>query len=294
LKKHDNPQEKTVALNIESRATAKEPNMIYKSEAEEILYQIRPKRRKRSHSYTESQWHTTDGAIYEANKLSRCVEWARRYYFSEDFTFFVSINITQYLTAQKLKNNWQFASRYLRDKGVVALWVVEISRRSNHFNYHFLVRSRHSDLKAILKKAFRQVRTNMKVETYNPSEGRYLVRYMTKAKVPLYRDGKLVTEDRWRRKRVLFRQELKITKHGTIGNFWTQGKNRKVIWSEITNLERSIREGLLAPDAEDYAEDLHELIQGYFSLKRVRRSVGYFGIPADRVPNDKFWDSKVV
>ena len=44
--------------------------------------------------------------MYEADKLSRCVQWARRRYFATEFTFFASINFTDDLTADQLKSLW--------------------------------------------------------------------------------------------------------------------------------------------------------------------------------------------
>jgi hypothetical protein len=51
------------------------------STSPERLYQSRPKRRVRPLGFQEDGWYTLDGYIYEADKLSRCVAWARRRYF---------------------------------------------------------------------------------------------------------------------------------------------------------------------------------------------------------------------
>lgn len=67
------------------------------------LYQVRPKKRVRPAGYTEDGWHTLDGYLYESDKLARCVQWARRRYFTSGFTFFASINIMQDLTAAEIK-----------------------------------------------------------------------------------------------------------------------------------------------------------------------------------------------
>ena len=136
------------------------------------------------------------------------------------------------------------------------------------------------------------MKTNIKVEPYNPGEGRFTVRYMTKAKTAKYKNGEIVSRDRWARKRVLLRQELKMRKYGTIGPFWPTGMNKEDIWNEIKAQEKKISDGLQQPGAEEYAAELHELIGGYFPLNRVRRSVGYFGVPAGWVP--KLDDDLVV
>lgn len=256
------------------------------------MFQARPKKRLRPLHYTEDGWHTLDGFLYESDKLARCVQWARRRYFPSEFTFFCSINFTEDMTADEMKAAWSKACRYMKDKGVVALYVCEVSRRSNHFNFHLLLRSQTPNLTAVLKSATKTVKTNIMVEPYNPGEGRYTVRYMVKAKTAKYKNGELVSRDRWARKRVLLRQELKVRKYGTIGRFWPTGMNKEAIWKEIVAHERRISEGLQQPGAEEYALELHELIGGYYPLNRVRRSVGYHGVPAGWVP--KLDDDLVV
>jgi hypothetical protein len=241
-------------------------------------------KRVRPLHYTEDGWYTLDGFLYEADKLSRCVQWARRKYFTSEFTYFASINFTDDLTAAEMKVLWSKVCRYLSNKGVVALYVCEVSRRSNHFNFHLLVRSQSPGLAELVKTAAKSVNTNIKVEPYDPGRGRYAVRYMVKAKTAKYKNGEIVSRDRWARKRVLLRQELKMRKYGTVGRFWPQGMNKEGIWKEIVAHERKINDGLQQPGAEEYAREMYELTQGFFSLNRVRRSVGYFGIPSGWVP----------
>ncbi|MBX9627210.1 MAG: hypothetical protein K2X82_25630 [Gemmataceae bacterium] len=230
--------------------------------------------------------------MYEADKLSRCVQWARRRYFTSEFTSFGSINFTEDMTAAEMKALWSKVSRYLSNKGVVALYTCEVSRRSNHFNYHMLLRSQTPNLTELLKFATKTAKTNIKVEPYDPGRGRLAVRYMTKAKTAKYKNGEIVSRDRWARKRVLLRQELKMRKYGFIGQFWPVGMNKESIWKEIVAHERKISDGLQQPGAEEYAVELHELIGGYYPLNRVRRSVGFFGVPAGWVP--KLDDDLVV
>jgi hypothetical protein len=187
------------------------------------------------------------------------------------------------VTADEMKRLWAKACRHVSGKSVVALYVCEVSRRSNRFNYHLLLRSQTADLLKLLKTATNSVQTNIRVERYHPGRGRLAVRYMTKAKTAEYHNGEVVSEDRWSRKRVLLRQEHKMRKYGVIGDFWPTGTNKESLWNEIKAHERKITEGLLHPGAEEYAIELHELIDGYFPLKHVRRSVGFFGVPHDWV-----------
>jgi hypothetical protein len=101
-----------------------------------------------------------------------------------------------------------------------------------------------------------------------------------------YKNGEIVSRDRWARKRVLLIRELKMRKYGTIGPFWPTGMNKEDILNEIKAQEKKISDGLQQPGAEEYALELHELIGGYFSLNWVRRSVGFFGVPAGWIPSN--------
>ena len=257
------------------------------NESNDILFQRRPKTRNRPLCYREHQWHTIEGAINEADKLSRCVMWARKHYFENEFTYFASINITEDVTAKRMQDLWKNISRRLSRKKVIALWVIEVSRRSNHFNYHMLFRSRTSDLKSLLKFAFKELRTNIKVDRFDPQKGRFAVHYMTKAKIPLYIDGELRNEDRWGKKRVLFRKELKIRKFGTVGKFWP--KKKELLWKEVQEVEKRIRDNLHNANADDYIDHLYDYIQGYFPIKKIRRCVGYHGVPTDWLPDSQDW-----
>lgn len=174
--------------------------------------------------------------------------------------------------------------RYLSGKKVAALYVCEVSRRSNRFNYHMVLRIQTPNLSELVKFAAGNVKTNIKVEAHDPGEGRFTVRYMTKAKTAKYHNGEIVSRDRWARKPVLLRQELKMRKYGTLGPFWPTGMNKEDIWNAIKAHEKKINDGFQQPGADEYARELHELTQGYFSLDYVRHSVGSFGVPDKWVP----------
>jgi hypothetical protein len=250
----------------------------------EKLYQTRPVRRLRPPGFTEDGWHTLDGFLYESDKLARCVMWARRRYFQTEFTSFASINITEDVTAAEMKVLWSKVARYLKNNGVVALYTCEASRNTNRFNFHLLLRSETANLKELLKFATKGVSTNVQVRRYDPGMGRFTVRYMVKARTTKYKNNVFLSRDRWARKRVLFRKELKVRKYGWIGDFLPPGKNKDVLWKEIIAHERRISEGLQEPGAEDYAAELHELVDGTVSLDHIRRSVGYHGVPVGWTP----------
>ncbi len=244
------------------------------------LFQSRPRRRTRSYAHKEHGWYTRDGYLYMSDKIARCIEWAHKHYFTSEFTKFVSVNFVDDIEPAIIGKYWTKVTDYLQKNGVVAWWVVETTRRSDHFNFHLLLRSDTPNIYDLLKHKTRDVRTNIRVEPYNCREGRWLFRYMTKAKTPKWRDGELVSADRWARKRVIFKKEVKIHKYGVINKkaFWEEGKNKDKVWSEIQVQLEMVRENLQHPGADAYVKFIHDLICGYYSLKAVRWSVGISGV----------------
>ncbi len=263
--------------------TARLNQAILKRRKRPRLYQIRPRRRTRPDCYQEHGWLTLDGQAYESDRLSRCVDWAKYRYFSESFKWFVSVNVMADMTAKQMKPLWSKVCGYLRRNGVVALFTTEVSRRSNRWNFHLLLRTDTANIYDLLKDAFNATPTNIKPERYCPKKGRFAVRYMTKARTAKYRDGQLITKDRYRRKRVLLHAKDKVRRYGKVGNFW-QGHSKESIWNEIKACEVKISLGLTVPGVDEYAEYLHDLTQGFFTLNRVRRSVAFFGVPKDWTP----------
>jgi hypothetical protein len=188
---NSNPPAPTAMTPAAIPSRKKRRRFMAKSSQPDKLYQLRPKKRVRPLGYPEDGWYTLDGYIYEADKLSRYVAWARRHHFKDEFTVFASINITEDLTGDQMKGLWSKVCRYLKNNHIVALYVCEISRRSNRFNYHLLLRSQTPNLKVLLKFAMKGVKTNIMVEPYDTGEGRFTVRYMTKAKTAKYKNGEL-------------------------------------------------------------------------------------------------------
>ncbi|MBX9677431.1 MAG: hypothetical protein K2X38_01620 [Gemmataceae bacterium] len=265
------------------------------------LYQANPKKRSRDKFFTEHGWHTLDGFLYEADRFARCVEWAKNRYFKTPFTYFVSVNFTQDITPADMKVLWAKVCRALKANGVVAVWTVEASKlrlkgkkSGDRFNYHLILRSETPNVKALLKAATKGVKTNIKPERWNPKKGRHAAAYLVKAKRAKFKDGEKISSDRWASKRVLFKPEHKMRKYGTIGDFWPVGKNKEAIWAEIKDLEKKTAEGMNEPGVEEYADFLQDLTGGFFTYKRVRREVAYWGVPQDWHPEEVVRDNKVI
>ena len=79
-------------------------------------------------------------------------------------------------------------------------------------------------------------------------------------------------DDVFENKRLMFRPHLNLRKHGTIGHFWVKPKN--AIWKDIQNIEQKISEGLKKPNVKRLARHLHELIGGYYPIKKLERNFG--------------------
>ena len=251
-------------------------------------YQITPIQRKRSINYRETGWKTIDGYLYEADKLARCIDYARKNYFHEEFTFFVSLSILNDLSGEQMKDRWKAICRRLKRRGVIAVYITEVGKETNRFNFHLILRNKGElgvqGLKTLIKDAACDLTTNINVKAYDGKQNYYALRYITKAKTPKYVEGHLVSNDRWKSKRALFNSTTKLRKYGVIGKFWPQKINKKIIWSQIIANEKRIKEGLSHPLADAYAHEIFELIGGYYSLQKVKRSVGYYGVPDGWIP----------
>jgi hypothetical protein len=261
---------------------------IPKSQPTPPHYQITPLQRKRSIAYREAGWKTIDGYLYEADKLARCIDYARKHYFPKEFTFFVSLNILNDLSDEQMKSKWKAICRRLERKRIIAIYITEVSRETNRFNFHLILRNKEElgvqGLKALIKGAACELVTNVNVKAYDGKQNYYTLRYITKAKTPKYVEGHLVSNDRWESKRALFNSATKLRKYGVIGKFWPPKINKKIIWSQIIANEKRIKEGLSHPLADAYAQEIFELIGGYYSLQKVKRSVGYYGVPDGWIP----------
>src|SRR5262249_12306352 len=134
----------------------------------------------------------------------------------------------------EIKTRWSKACRKLKKTGVIALWVIEVSR-SNRVHFHLIVSS--VITKAALDEAIKEampsrevVRWHHRVQRIRQNEMWQLAHYICKAKVAGYVNGRLV-DDYYAAKRVLFKPKLGVRKHGTIGKFWI--KPKAAIWKDI-------------------------------------------------------------
>jgi hypothetical protein len=233
------------------------------------------------------------GAIYEGTKLSRCILMNRKA-MGRPYTWFVTICIEIVQTPKESVSLWTKVCRALRRRGIVALWLREPTRR-NKIHYHLLIRNaiKEADLRQIINEAMpdlkkKTLKTERRGWHFKPqqipsdpspnnitSDEWTLCHYISKAKLPIKDDdGRIIVEDRWRKKRLLFKPNLGLKKVGTIGPFWQQP--RATFWEQVKDQEKRIGDGLARPGIHRLVNYIHDMIGGrYATLTQIERSLGY-------------------
>ena len=205
--------------------------------------------------------------------MSRCL-WENRRMMGHDYTWEITINIEKELSPAQIKETWTNVCRRLRRQGIIALWVREPSR-SNHCNYHLIVRNRinQSVLEAAIKYAMpsrEHLPYHKHVQTVQSQW--YYCRYITKAKTHGTIDGRHV-DDKYSDKRILFAPKLGLQKIGTIGAFWELP--RKQIWQAVIDTEKRIADGLEKPNIRRLVDHVHSWMPGE-SRETLERSIGFY------------------
>jgi hypothetical protein len=170
---------------------------------------------------------------------------------------------------------WGKVCTALRRKGIVALWVREPTRK-NKIHYHLLVSSRQSkaELETTIIAAMPSRKETPWHKNIKPVDDRWwLAYYITKAKKSGMFRGKVVP-DKYMTKRLLFKPNTKLHKHGEIGKFWL--KPTKALWKSIQEREAKIEKGLADGRVGRLARYAFELINGEVPLKTIERNFGYF------------------
>jgi len=228
---------------------------MYRSKSPQLI-QAQPQEGKQR----QGGWKTVNGWNNEATKLATClIRNARQCIVpNTKYHWHITINIKTVLTIAQHKLLWQKATRLFR-KHFTGFYVRE-PNQSNHVNYHLIVNSEISEprLRDCLKEALAHVDNNHSVaRIYSPFG---LCRYICKTKE--HAD-----------KRVFFAEDVNLNKHGTIGKFWH--KPTKQIWADVIKEQRQISATMneAEPHITRAARYLHNLIDGYYPLKRIRRSL---------------------
>lgn len=158
-----------------------------------LIHNSEPEGKRRSGSFRDSGWLTVDGYWKEADELSRCM-WRNREKMlksGRDYTFFISLNIELALPPKDVSELSAKITRKLRTQGFIGLWVREVSP-TDHCNYHIISKS-DGDVEAQIRKAIPAgIPYHLHIQKFDRRKAYYGLRYVTKAKTPLYRDGKLI------------------------------------------------------------------------------------------------------
>jgi hypothetical protein len=240
------------------------------------IFNEEPFFKKRPHPFRDTGWVTTDGYLYEADQLARCILLNRSYMLTggRDYTSFMSLNLELELLPSEVSDLWVKITKKLRKNNFIGLWVREPSPITNHVNYHILSKS--DDAEAVLRKSIPDdVPHHLRPDPFDKRLAWYGARYIVKAKTPKYFNGLLVSRDRWMAKRSFFIEKVGIAKYGTVGDFWEKGKTKVSLWGEIKATEKRISNGMTLPGADEQVDYLNELTQGHLGRARIRRAVGY-------------------
>jgi len=147
---------------------------------------------------------------------------------------YVVVRIDDILTAQDHNQKWKRISRRLRESKIVCLWVRECTRQ-NKLHYNFLVSSNQSETEIdhAIRYAFEGMRINLGLKPCGDSfeDRKRLFNYVFKARVECImwegpRKGE-PTSDLYAKKRVLFKKNSPLRKHGCIGQFYGDRKSLK-------------------------------------------------------------------
>lgn len=216
------------------------------------LYQEKPQQFRRS-MFPQKGWTgTVTGYLHEASDLTYCIlENAKL--MGRAYSAFVTVNIEEELSVSQHRAIWKTTCRKLREAGVVALWVREVTRK-NLLHYHLLVKSKtaFTTITSALEAGI-SVRFHHKPEPVK-SQRNYAY-YITKAKISEVVEGKLCP-DLYAKKRLLFAAGCGLDKHGTIGKFWE--RPRAVLLKPRIEKNKRISAGMKVDGVRDLVEYIFE------------------------------------
>ena len=205
---------------------------IYESEdqifqSEQLIYQLDPPITNGSNYKLKTWTDTSDGYIYEAKNLTYCLLENKKL-IGKRYSWFVTINFHHTMTLKKIKafykENWADNCRKLQKKGLIAFWVIEVSKE-NKIHFHLIVLSNHTEKE--LDQIFEDCLPNRKfiggwhkkIQQIDEDDF-WLMHYVSKAKLTITTKKGEIIEDIYKNKRLLFKKRLGIKKHGSIGEFW--------------------------------------------------------------------------
>jgi hypothetical protein len=215
-----------------------------------------------------------------------------------------TINVLADLDVDQIRKVWAKISRKLKAVGMVAIYVREVSRYTNRVGYHLVIREcpQHlldKDAKA-LKAVVRSVcayKLNMQFEPIRSSYSwaNYILKAEVKGKdrkTPPADDTDDVdeilarpaqddtVEDVYAGKRVLFADDVNLSKHGDIGPFWV--KKRADLDKEFKSNRKAVKEAMQLPEIEGAANRLADITGLHPEYLRKRLAQEMIANPGDK------------
>lgn len=250
--------------------------MYDKNDKNNDIFQDKPKFKSNS-LFKDSGWTTSiSGYQREAKKFAKCLIENQRLTGSP-YTWFVTLNIYKTMTPATLKtwikNEWKTITRNLFNKKVICCWIVECNRK-NQVHYHFVFRSCHTEkeIEEIFEASV-PARASLggwhkKIE-FVLSKSKRLPYYAIKAKIQGLTKRGWHSKDLYARKRILFKPNLGIRKHGKIGEFWS--KPIEKIWDEKKKRAKAIADKLENGDVKMVAAFFSDLTGVH--LRKVQKTI---------------------
>ena len=121
-----------------------------------------------------------------------------------------TINILKDMGVSEIRKSVARFTRCLKAAGVVAWMIKEVSKRSNRVHYHLLITTHHSseELKAIVRNSLPHLKFRLQFDPVR--NAKWCSGYFCKTSTAEWHTAKTV----------LFAKDVRIDKHGVIGDFW--------------------------------------------------------------------------
>jgi hypothetical protein len=170
------------------------------------------------------------------------------------------------MTEDEHRITWKHIIRRLTKANLTGVWVRELNKE-DRIHYHLLFTTEEvnvNTIKAAVPEAMKSVSRVHCERVYNQLQACY---YFTKAKIKGEhpKSGKWCN-DRWRDKRRLFYQNIKLDKTGSFGQFWNTPK--ETIWQGIIQEQKTIARYKHDNDY-DFARQLYILIDKAIPQKTI-------------------------
>lgn len=159
------------------------------------------------------------------------------------------------------KKQWNSITKKMQKRGVEAHYERELNRK-NQIHLHMLINSQQTEKQVlqILRKCMPYTKPGHQDgwrKFIEPVEDFGIINYVVKAKIKEYsKDGKLISHDKYAKKRLLFKNNLGLCKHGFIGKYWIDTKAKR------KSKEKKINQGKKDSRITEYAEHVFEMVQG--------------------------------